>query len=113
MKAPAKWRFAIGTTSRVPGSSLHYLMLDVDNKNPWPYQYQFQDPFKRCIQETKSGFHIYTSYQLSFAEMLYRSVGMGADPAWARIAQARGYAFLADKAPIALPWPVERMVIGL
>jgi hypothetical protein len=109
MKAPAKWRFAIGTTSRVPGSSLHYLMLDVDDPT-WVMGYRV------ClyrIQVTKSGFHVYTNEKLSFEQMLFTAVGMGADPAWARIAQARGYAFLADKAPIALPWPVERMVIGL
>ena len=120
---PNKWRFAIGTTSRVPGYKWHYLILDYDNV---PFSYVFHRLVNRfpCIvrggeqfqfhaQPTQSGWHVFTSIHFYyFEELIDVAYAMGADPAWLRIGEKRGYLFLADKAPVPLPWPVERMVIA-
>jgi hypothetical protein len=107
---PSKWQFAIGTTSRVPGSNyLHYLILDIDRATKAPAK------FMRCEQrwqKTQSGWHLYTPWQMSFQDFLMNAEVYGADKKWLTIAEKRGYAFLADKKYLALPWPVERMVIG-
>lgn len=109
-----KWRFAIGTTSRVPDcpvtvlGGLHYLILDIDRK-----EFPFHTLGSKYIaQPTRSGWHIYTPQTYYFEVMLEIALDFGADPFWCGFASRRGYAFLADKSPVAIPWPVERMVIG-
>lgn len=113
-----KWNFAIGTTSRVPGTSWHYLLMDVDGC--------YRDDALRILgivsrkyfseavmQKTANGWHLYSNIEFpSIESMILESVNLGSDPVWAHIALKRGYAFLADKHPLPLPWPVERMVIG-
>ena len=63
-------------------------------------------------QPTQNGWHVYTNYWHAFPVILKIAERMKADPAWLRIGKKRGYLFLADKAPVPLPWPVERMVIA-
>ena len=114
MSIPRKYRFMIGTTSRVPGSRRHYLILDYYRP---VIHFQagaitFASNFKDRWQKTDHGWHVYTPIQFqTLSEMLETAVLLGADPAWARIAGQRGYAFLADKYCISLPWPVQRMVV--
>lgn len=115
MNIPAKYRFMIGTTSRVPGSRRHYLIMDFDG----PIYYQQAGaigslaPHRSVWQRTTNGTHIYTPVQFrTLREMLTVAVDLGADPTWARIAQRRGYAFLADKCMLDIPWPVERMIVS-
>jgi hypothetical protein len=105
-----KWSFAIGTTSRVPGKpGWHYLMLDIDGE----FTHQNADEFEiSVLQKTESGIHVFTPILMALSPMLRLALSLGADPAWCSIAEKRGYAFLADKAPLHIPWPVERMVIG-
>lgn len=107
-----QWTFAIGTTSRVPGRpGWHYLIIDIDG--PWPDTMRdvWEPDWRK--QQTPHGWHVYTPITgPSLPWMLSVAAVMGADPVWCNIANKRGYAFLADRAPIRLPWPVERMVIG-
>ena len=103
-----KWRFAIGTTSRVPNcAGLHYLILDYDLENLpiLPAGIWF-------VQRTPNGFHCYSRKIGTFNQVIHWAMYANADPAWIRIGCKRGYLFLADKQPILLPWPVERMKIG-
>jgi hypothetical protein len=118
-KTSDKWRFAIGTTSRVPGLHLcdHYLIFDFDNRTlPEIFQsislLNDEVTFRWVAQPTESGWHVYTDLWCTFKTALEMAKKAGADPAWLRIGEKRGYLFLADKAPVPLPWPVERMVIA-
>lgn len=112
-----KWRFAIGTTSRVPGiKGLHYLMFDFDGL-------VFREVFRKInpmlsylgvpwyAQPTSKGWHVYTPQTYTFSYLITILNWVGADPAWIRIGAKRGYLFLADKGRMQLPWEVERMVI--
>lgn len=114
-----KWRFAVGTTSRVPHRvGMHYLILDYDA--PWKFKDVFtfvenglrDDEGKWIAQPTTNGWHVYTSVIGDFSYIKQKAWRMAADLSWLRIAEKRGYLFLADKAPVPLPWPVERMVIA-
>lgn len=108
-RTPAKkYHFMLGTTSRVPGhKGLHYLIGDFDGVKRKPDWSRFQ-----ITQRTQSGWHVYTPYRLPLKKMLQFAVRHGADRTWARLALKRGWAFLADKGEVKIPWPVERMVIG-
>lgn len=117
-KPPYKWDFAIGTTSRVPGcKGFHYLILDIDGKDK--YNERFNAATNRLdtfscdyhVQETEHGFHVYTNLITSLQECALLAGLLGADRGWIRIAESRGYFYLADKKPVNLEWPVERMII--
>lgn len=110
-----KWRFAIGTTSRVPYSGgSHYLMLDIDGKLPhqWMSEIERGEINNIILQRTTQGWHIYTDHQIPSITAMYCYLkNSPADQAWVEIGYKRGYYFLADKAQINFPWPVEHMVI--
>jgi|SRR6516162_7293258 hypothetical protein len=111
-KPLSKWKFAIGTTSRVPGSGgvLHYLIADFDGSMPQIQIYAVIDK-NLIVQRTPHGWHLYSDRIMSF-ECLCNFLGhIGADPNWIRIGKERGYFFLADKQEIDFPWPVEHMVL--
>jgi hypothetical protein len=108
-----KWRFALGTTSRVPSSpGWHYLILDLDTRKISLILSVTLAHTNYFMQKTRSGWHIYTPLIFRFNDMLDLSLLLGSDPAWIEIARKRGYAFLADKKPANIFWPVERMAIG-
>jgi hypothetical protein len=113
-----KWRFAIGTTSLVPGSKLHYLIVDIDSKYNgeivnllW---YIIQN-FPRCsiyIQATRHGYHLFTNVKMHWRTLRRELRRMpNVDPSWITIGERRGYFFLADKKPVRLSWPVKRMTL--
>ena len=103
----AKYHFMLGTTSRVPGQpGWHYLILDIDKK----IEIQIEDA---VVQKTENGFHVYTPQVMRLKPMLKLAVKLGADKGWAEIALKRGYAFLADKSPVHMPWPVDRQVVSM
>ena len=89
---------------------MHYLILDFDT-----------DAHKKFIQvdtgkwqkwqRTPRGWHCYTNHIAPFEQICQMAADLGADPQWLKIGRERGYLFLADKNPIHLPWPVERMAI--
>lgn len=109
-----KWRFAIGTTSRVPDSGgLHYLIADFDSYNVHLNLYSgiLCDVHNLILQKTEHGFHLYTDQQMNFGQLVRTLRAMGADSNWIDIGKDRGYFFLADKQRINFPWPVEHMVI--
>lgn len=113
VKIPNKWKFAIGTTSRVPHSGgLHYLIVDFDTEKP---DFSFIRKLainNAIVQRTKHGWHVYTDLQLEFVTVVNVLKHMiDADPNWIRIGQERGYYFLADKSQVVFPWPVEHMVL--
>ena len=109
--AETKWNFAIGTTSRVPNSQLHYLIGDIDQLDFDPMMIFQYSPEIVVIQRTDHGWHFYTDCKLTLKQCVIAQRVIGCDKAWIRIGQSRGYFFLADKSPIILPWPVERMVL--
>jgi len=117
--AEYKWKFAIGTTSRVPFDSeqpnyMHYLIADFDGGT-------LSDIFRKVqhirginhifIQRTNHGWHLYTDLMMTFHNLILTLHKIGADKQWIVIGQSRGYFFLADKSAVILPWPVERMII--
>jgi hypothetical protein len=116
MKPKSKWKFAIGTTSRVPHSGgLHYFIADFDD-----YIFPLEDQIVRWIvdpaniiilQKTEHGWHLYTDVIFSFDKLVANLKLTGADAAWIDIGKERGYFFLADKSEIDFPYPVEHMVI--
>lgn len=109
-----KWKFAIGTTSRVPGcKGFHYLILDIDGKKGFDKITNQLDEFgcDYVTQDTEHGWHIYTDLITSLKECVLLAGMLGADRNWIRIAEGRGYFYLADKRPMNFAWPVERMVI--
>lgn len=114
--ASYKWKFAIGTTSRVPNSqSFHYLIADFDDPNK-PDLSKFRSiglliPQNIFIQKTEHGWHMYTDNEYLFSELFLILHQLGADKKWIQIGRKRGYYFLADKSSVILPWPVERMVL--
>jgi hypothetical protein len=118
MKQPKlKWRFAIGTSSVVPGEpSMHHLIGDVDGKDISTTLIHLLDELEVIdvvVQATTRGFHFYNDRRFPFRDLVrvLRRVP-GVDAAWIRIGQGRGYFFLADKpGGVSLPWPVTRMVI--
>lgn len=115
MKNPKKkWRFGIGTTSRVPQSAMNfqYLIADFDDNNFQPIiDFINSEVNNAILQRTKNGWHVYTDYKILFPALVEKLKTLGADPAWIRIGEKRGYFFLADKQEINFPWPVEHMVI--
>jgi hypothetical protein len=113
MKSPQyKWRLAIGTTSRVPQSKLHYLIADFDCKNLRLGLLSGYEPDHIFIQRTPNGWHVYTDLQFTFKKLCEALHILGADRSWISIGETRGYFFLADKGPVTLPWPVERMKLS-
>jgi hypothetical protein len=111
-----KWKFAMGTTSRVPKSKLHYLILDIDcrtkDKSLIGLFYNLVGSVDNFfLQSTENGLHIYTDKKIRFDQFEMNARSMGADPAWIRIGLKRGYWFLADKSLVVVPWPVERMTL--
>jgi hypothetical protein len=113
MKQVYKWQFAIGTTSRVPGGSLHYLIADFDGFYPMePFLHGVLSAADNVIwQKTPHGWHVYTDLQMKFEKLTKTLRMIGADPSWIDIGKERGYYFLADKSMIVFPWKVEHMVI--
>lgn len=115
MKQKDKWKFAIGTTSRIPGESgFHYLIADFDTKliDIVAMTLVVHHAHGRCIwQETRHGWHLYTNLVGTLEGITSSLKSIQADPAWIRIGEKRGYFFLADKSQIDFPWPVEHMVI--
>jgi hypothetical protein len=110
--AKYKWTFALGTTSRVPNSPLHYLILDIDQELTWKNIAGIKHYARHFfVEKTTNGYHVYTDCRLTFKQMQMAFLACGADPSWSRIGQRRGYWFLADKDQIILPWPVERMAL--
>lgn len=107
-----KWKFAIGTTSRVPNSKQHYLIADFDNEKVKLGIILGLSPSHIFIQQTPNGWHIYTDLQFTFKKLCQILDIIGADRKWIEIGKSRGYFFLADKGPVTLPWPVERMQIN-
>jgi hypothetical protein len=108
-QAKYKWKFAIGTTSRVPHSKLHYLIVDFDEEHPRFSLIAGMNPDHMFIQKTPHGWHVYTDLQVTFSKLGQLLEIVGADKSWISIGKSRGYFFLADKGPVPLPWPVERM----
>jgi hypothetical protein len=110
---PYKWRFAIGTTSRVPDSGgAHYLIADFDGNLPPFNKLEKMQVNNMLLQRTAHGWHLYTDYVVYDLSILaYRLRLLGADEAWIQIGYARGYYFLADKSKVVFPWPVEHMVL--
>jgi hypothetical protein len=112
----AKWKFAIGTTSLVPDTSLHYLILDVDNDQTEPTLRYLTDVLHvtdLAAYPTPHGWHIYTAYKLSFLLLIQCISNVpNVDTQWLAIGRKRGYMFLADYKPVILPWPVVRMVLN-
>jgi hypothetical protein len=110
-----KWRFAIGTTSRVPNSGgiPHYFIADFDGRYPHDdfLNGVLSSAYNIIWQRTPHGWHLYTDLKMSFEKLTQTLKMVGADPAWVRIGKERGYYFLADKSRICFPWPVEHMVI--
>lgn len=110
-----KWKFAIGTTSRVPNSNLHYFMADFDGPASEDLCsaaiHLFLCGYFIYIQETKNGLHLYSNRQMPFKELCTNLKHLGADPVWVEIGKKRGYFFLADKDAVNLSWPVERMAL--
>lgn len=113
-RAEYKWKFALGTTSRVPNSRLHYLIADFDDVT-WlgtaVSRLAMFKPDHMFVQKTKRGWHIYTDITYTFKKLIEVLKIIGADRKWIEIGQSRGYLFLADKGPVTLPWAVERMEI--
>lgn len=110
-RAEYKWKFAIGTTSRVPNSKLHYLIIDFDAEKPKLGLVTSLQPQHIFVQRTPNGWHVYTDLQYTFKKLVEVLDIIGADRQWIEIGKSRGYLFLADKGPVTLPWPVERMRI--
>lgn len=116
MELKHKWRFAIGTTSRVPGSDLHYLIADFDNvrllkPTTIPYKPNSNNEYKTISEATPHGWHLYTNLIMNFDNLVRTLKEIEADPAWIEIGRLRGYYFLAHKSELHFSWPVEHMVI--
>jgi hypothetical protein len=110
MKDVDKWKFAIGTTSRVPDSGgLHYLIADFDDR--YLPAGIFKNGNNFIVQRTEHGWHVYTDCITTFEGVINLLKQIGADPVWIKIAEERGYLFLADKYKLEFPWPVEHMVL--
>lgn len=107
-----KWKFAIGTTSRIPDSQLHYFIADFDNVETIPLTaISLLCDNLIITQKTPNGIHLYSNLKLTFKELIRLLKICGADPSWIRIGRKRGYFFLADKNEVEIPWPVERMFL--
>lgn len=111
-----KWRFAIGTTSRVPGSGgLHYFIADFDSDRfpltDFMLTIQLSLASNIILQKTRHGWHVYTDYVVNFKQLVALLKWVQADPVWIKIGKERGYYFLADKSEIDFPYPVEHMVL--
>jgi hypothetical protein len=111
-----KWRYAMGTTSRVPGSFLHYLIIDVDQPRiPFPllrWVTEHTNATGIYLQRTNHGWHIFTNHVSSFKSIIQKLTHRKhVDQKWLSIAKQRGYLFLADKDKTTFPWPVGRMQI--
>lgn len=123
-KLTKKWKFCIGTTSRIPheqtklreqtiGNNRHYLMLDIDGKLSFRHWKRILDADPLAVLErTPKGFHVYTSIRLSGRQFVKMAKKFGADPVWIEIGRQREYWFLADKCRrTPLQWKVERMIL--
>ena len=118
-KIAYKWKFAIGTTSRVPDNpTWHYFIADYDGKDAVMLRVINEEMerltaegWKFVIQETPHGFHLYSNLTLQFYELIQCLKNCGADRGWLRIGKRRGYFFLADKDMVLMSWPVERMML--
>lgn len=113
MRISQKWKFAIGTTSRVSSgpAPLHFLMLDIDG--PLSFR-KWRSITRLCpnavLDRTRNGFHVYTDYVVSPGEFVRFARKFGADQNWIRIGEKRGYWFLADRCrAVNLDWKVQRM----
>lgn len=109
-----KWRFAVGTTSRVPGQrGVHFLMLDIDSVNHDSVDVRLAMDFGCRTFATRSpnGWHIFTDIRRGFKSTCELALAYGADPKWVEIGRNRGYLFLADYKPMKLLWKTERMAI--
>jgi hypothetical protein len=115
MNPKCKWRFAIGTTSRVPArEGYHYLIADFDRA-----EFPGGDPFLAGIlinghhywESTPHGWHLYTNIVFNFKKLVKTLRMIEADPAWIEIGKERGYYFLAHKSPLQFRWPVEYMYL--
>lgn len=111
-----KWEFAIGTTSRVPDSRHHYLIVDIDDPDylipALSYLINVHVVRNIIVQETQRGYHIYTDSIMRWVELVrWLPRVPGVDRKWIKIGKRRGYLFLADKDVVTMLWPVERMMI--
>lgn len=109
-----KWRFALGTTSRIPGKKgQHYLILDIDGDIPFvlPENLTEVGVTKMIWMRTRHGWHIYTDLKVSWKKLPKLLRRLGADKTWIDIGEVRGYFFLADYDLVTLPWPIERMAL--
>lgn len=112
MVKKSKWRFAIGTTSRVPGSDLfHYLMLDIDEQAFDSLEWLTRQNCIVIVEPTPHGYHVYTNLAGTFDWVCRCATMCGADDNWLRIGRQRGYLFLADKTQVQLPWSAQRMIL--
>jgi hypothetical protein len=119
-RAKTKWRFAIGTTSRVPGRpGVHYFIADFDDVNLM-HVYRSRNNYLLEIlnsatyfqwQRTPHGWHLFTNVTMKFCDMKWLLIHTMADTSWITIGYQRGYWFLADKEHMRFPYPVERMKI--
>lgn len=114
-KLTKKWKFCIGTTSRIPHerTNRHYLLLDIDGKLSFRLWKKILDADSLAVLErTPKGFHIYTSIRVSGRQFVEMAKKFGADPVWIEIGRRREYWFLADKCRrTPLQWKVERMIL--
>ena len=111
-----KWRFAIGTTSRVPArEGYHYLIADFDGEAFPETNSALQLFLKKdnCFWEkTPHGWHLYTNIEMTFDTLVILLHCIDADPAWIKIGEERGYFYLAHKTFLNFPWPVEYMCLN-
>jgi hypothetical protein len=115
-KPKLKWKFAVGTTSRVPDSKLQYLIVDIDNRSGLFLALRYIVGTLRATnvitQPTKRGWHIYTNSRMCWRELLRWLPRVPyVDKQWLKIGERRGYFYLADKDAITFNWPVQRMII--
>ena len=116
MQANPKWKFAIGTTSRVPGlgGSIHYLIADFDH-DALPSSPYLMNLLRHCqhiqFQRTPHGWHMFTDLLMSKEKTKEYLDQIGADPVWVKIGWERGYWFLSDKQQMYFTYPVERMIL--
>lgn len=112
-----KWRFAVGTTSRVIGTNgtdRHFLILDIDSiefDTSEIHDFVNSMDCRSFLMPSPRGWHLFTDLIVSFNEFKTYAKELGADSAWIAIGESRGYWFLADYMQVLLPWTVERMML--
>ena len=115
MNPKRKWRFAIGTTSRVPTrEEYHYLIADFDTENIplTPFLSGILSNGRYFWEPTQHGWHLYTNIIFPFPKLVTTLQMIEADPAWIEIGEKRGYFFLAHKSYLRFNWPVEYMILN-